>query len=89
MSTIVNELDNGAKKKFDKLFYFKVTLLLLVVIVFGIYVGNVLFGKSSLEVLLGLQESRDTLKANVRSIKAENALLQKDYFELKQLEPTN
>ncbi|WP_331774864.1 septum formation initiator [Sulfurospirillum sp. 1612] len=89
MSTIVNELDNGAKKKFDTRFYSKVVLLLLAVIVFGVYVGNVLFGKSSLEVLLGLQESRDTLKANVRAIKAENALLQKDYFELKQLEPTN
>jgi len=89
MSTIIKEFDNRAKKKIDTLFYSKVVLLLLIVIVFGIYVGNVLFGKSSLEVLLGLQESRDILKENVKTIKAENALLQKDYFELKQLEPTN
>lgn len=89
MSKILPELGQGGKKKFSKRFYAKMLLLVVAVVVFGIYIGNVLFGKSSLEVLLDLQENRDTLKQNVKLIKKQNALLQKEYFELKQLEPTN
>ncbi len=87
MSKILNEFENDDAKRGETAFYIKIFILILAVILFGIYVGDVLFGKSSLEVLLDLQESRDNLKQNVKIIKEKNALLQKEYFELKQLEP--
>jgi hypothetical protein len=87
MSKILNELERDKTKSIDTAFYGKIALLVFVVIVLGIYVGDVLFGKSSLEVLLDLQDKRDSLKQNVIMIKDKNAHLQKEYFELKQLEP--
>ena len=87
MSKILNEFEKDGIKKGETAFYIKIFILILAVILFGVYVGDVLFGKSSLEVLLDLQESRDNLKQNVKIIKEKNALLQKEYFELKQLEP--
>jgi len=87
MSKILNEFEKGGVKKSETAFYIKIFILILAVVLFGIYVGDVLFGKSSLEVLLDLQENRDNLKQNVKIIKEKNALLQKEYFELKQLEP--
>ena len=87
MSKILNEFENGGTKKSEKSFYIKIFFLILAVIALGVYVGDVLFGKSSLEVLLDLQDSRDNLKQNIKIIKQKNALLQKEYFELKQLEP--
>ncbi len=87
MSKILNEFENENDRKSESIFYVKILFLVLAVIAFGIYVGDVLFGKSSLEVLLDLQDSRDNLKQNVKIIKEKNAKLQKEYFELKQLEP--
>ncbi len=87
MSEVLDEFEEGSKSSFDKLFYGKLLLLVLLVIAFGIYVGDVLFGKSSLEVLLDLQDKKSELIKNVQEIKEQNAILQKEYFELKQLEP--
>jgi len=87
MSKILNEFENEEIKKNEKAFYVKIFFLVLAVIFLGIYVGDVLFGRSSLEVLLDLQDGRDNLKQNIKIIKQQNALLQKGYFELKQLEP--
>jgi len=87
MSKILNELEREKSKGLDVLFYGKIALLVLLVVLLGVYVGDVLFGKSSLEVLLDLQDKKDNLKQNVIMIKEKNAHLQKEYFELKQLEP--
>ncbi len=87
MSKILNEFEKEGIDRGKRSFFIKIFLLILVVVIFGIYVGDILFGKSSLEVLLDLQDSRDSLKQNVKMIKKRNARLQKEYFELKQLEP--
>ncbi len=68
-------------------FYLKMIGLVFVVLLFGLYIGDVLFGKSSLDVLLNLQEDKDTLLSKIKSLKDENAVLQKEYFELRQLDP--
>ncbi len=86
MSEVLDEFEEEHKKN-ERIFYGKILLLVFIVVAFGIYVGDVLFGKSSLEVLLDLQDKRDELKERVRVIKEQNAVLQKEYFELKQLEP--
>ncbi len=90
MSDILDEfLDDDSKRSKSTVFYLKLSGLALLVLLFGIYIGDILFGKSSLEVLLNLQENNDRLKDEVVRLKKENAALQKDYFELKQLDPDN
>jgi len=81
------EIDKGDSK--ELFFYLKIFSLLVVVVGFGIYVGDMLFGKSSLDVLLNLQADKEILQKSVEAFKQENAILQKEYFELKDLDPEN
>jgi len=86
MSDVLDEFDDeggGASLSF----YLKIVGLVLVVLAFGLYIGDVLFGKSSLDVLLNLQQDKDTLTSKIKNLKDENAVLQKEYFELRQLDP--
>ncbi len=86
MSEVLDEFEDerGSSGFF---FYLKILGLALIVLLFGLYIGDVLFGKSSLDVLLNLQEDKDTLMVKIQSLKEENAVLQKEYFELRQLDP--
>jgi cell division protein FtsB len=86
MSDVLDEFeDEGGAEGFS--FYFKIVGLVFVVLAFGLYIGDVLFGKSSLDVLLNLQQDKDTLTSKIKNLKDENAILQKEYFELRQLDP--
>ncbi len=87
MNEVLDLLENESQKKVKDSFYVKIFLAALIVIIFGVYVGNILFGKNSLEVLLNLQEEKTKLQKEIKRLKRENAALQKDYFELRQLEP--
>lgn len=88
MSKILDEYEEGAIKGFyKKRFVLKLVALGVLVIFFGIYIGDMLFGKSSLDVLLGLQADKEHLQNSVLELKTQNAHLQKEYFELKQLDP--
>lgn len=88
MSEILEEYgEKDVKRFYTSRLVLKLLALSIVVILFGIYVGDVLFGKSSLDVLLGLQNDRDALEQRVYDLKQENAALQKEYFELRQLDP--
>lgn len=64
----------------------KFLLALTVVLTLGIYIGILLFGDNSLEVLLELEEYETYLKEDISHLKTENASLQKEYFELKELD---
>lgn len=57
-----------------------------IVLVVGIYMGFIFFGDNSLSVLLELEEHQDYLSGDIERLKAENASLQKQYFELKELD---
>jgi cell division protein FtsB len=57
------------------------------VVVLGIYIGNMLFGKASLEVLWNLKNDKTRLENSINTLKKENAALQKKLFELQQLDP--
>ncbi len=74
------------EKRKDGRFYIKAVFLVILVIMFGIYIGNMLFGDNSLEMLLNLQNTEKRLEKRTKDLKKENAKLQKKYFELKQLE---
>ena len=63
-------------------------LALIICVVFaGIFVGDVLFGKRSFEVLRQLQKEKAFLFTDVERLKEENAELQKLYLERRSLDP--
>ncbi len=57
------------------------------ILLFGIYVGVLMYGENSLTVLNQLKEKKESLSLEDKILKVENQRLQKEYFELKQLEP--
>ena len=63
----------------------KFFLALFLIILLGIYIGVLLYGTNSLEVLFRLQDYETSLKENVTTLKKENAELQREYFELKEI----
>lgn len=63
----------------------KFFMLLALVVVLGIYLGVLLYGSNSLEILFGLQEYDAYLNDEVKHLKVENAQLQREYFELKEI----
>jgi len=91
MSEILEEFKDITQERESKGLssYMKILALIVVVTGFGIYIGDMLFGKSSLDVLLNLQEVEKSLEQRVESLRDENAILQKEYFELKDLDPDN
>ena len=60
-------------------------LLLLIVLALGIYIGVLLYGTNSVEVLFGLQDYESYLDGEIFRLKHENAELQREYFELKEI----
>ena len=64
------------------LIYLSITILL-----FGAYIGILLFGENSVMALTRLQEEKIILKKEAARLQNENQRFQKEYFELKQLEP--
>ena len=88
MSDVLDEFEDEKEEEGGTaLFSLKILGVVVVVVGFGLYIGDVLFGKSSLDVLLNLQADKDTLSVKIQSLKEENAVLQKEYFELRQLDP--
>ena len=63
----------------------KFFFLLFIVVALGIYLGVLLYGTNSLEILFGLQDYESYLQSEVNSLKQENAELQREYFELKEI----
>ena len=65
----------------------KILLLVSMIIGLGLYVGDLLYGVNSLNVLEDLTHKEANLKNSIEKLREENARLQKEYFELKGLEP--
>ncbi len=56
--------------------------------VLAYYISNLLFyGKNSYEVYSNLKDRKVKLQTDIKTLQYENAMLQKKYFELKNLEP--
>ena len=69
-------------------FGFSLRSLLLIVagiLLFGLYVGILLFGENSLEVLNDLQREKAQLAEEKQRLQNANQKLQKQYFELLQI----
>ncbi|MCX6075382.1 MAG: hypothetical protein WC665_10070 [Sulfurimonas sp.] len=63
----------------------KFLILILLVLGLGVYLGAVLYGTNSLEVLFGLQDYENYLQSEINRLKNDNAELQREYFELKEI----
>ncbi|SFZ98158.1 hypothetical protein MNB_SV-5-715 [hydrothermal vent metagenome] len=59
------------------------------ILLFGIYLGILIYGDNSLTVLNKLKEEKNILLIEGQNLKKNNQELQKEYFELKQLGPSN
>ncbi len=63
----------------------KFFFLFFIVVALGIYFGVLLYGTNSLEILFGLQDYETYLHSEIATLKQENAELQREYFELKEI----
>ena len=80
---------------FDEIFnknkiYFKYLIVALAAFLFAMYLYFLFFGSDrSYTRLVDLHNDYKTLQKQVDKLKKENAILQKKYFELKELEGPN
>jgi uncharacterized membrane protein len=70
-----------------KKFILIVFISLIITVFFSYHAVNVLFGDNSLQVYNSLKYKKDYLEGEILRLQRENAYLQKEYFELKNLEP--
>ena len=68
-------------------FILVVLLSLVLTVYLSYHATNVLFGDNSLQVYNSLKYKKEYLEDEILRLQKENAYLQKEYFELKNLEP--
>jgi len=72
----------------NKKFIVVAIILFSFTFILAYYIADLLFyGKNSYEVYSNLQNRKAKLQQDIKSLQYENAMLQKKYFELKNLEP--
>jgi len=72
-------------EKYFGLSLLKFVLLILLVLAMGVYIGMILYGTNSLEIFFGLQDYEQYLQNEIDRLRSENAELQREYFELKEI----
>lgn len=73
--------------KHSKRFFYMVFFSVLLTIIFATYISNLLYGKNSYTVYSNLIDKKNQLQSDIKRLQLENANLQKQYLELKNLEP--
>ncbi len=64
-----------------------IAMTAIVIMLFGAYLGILIYGENSWTVLDHLKQEKKNLLAEATRLKSENQRLQKEFFELKQLQP--
>ena len=77
------KLINNDVKKFTLIAIFSIAITLFI----SYHVANLLFGVNSYEVYKNLKNKKVYLQHEIIRLQNDNARLQKEYFELKNLEP--
>ena len=72
-----------AYNKFISIVLFSIALTVYL----SYHATNILFGDNSLQVYNSLKYKKEYLESEILRLQKENAYLQKEYFELKNLEP--
>lgn len=57
----------------------------MVVVLFGVYVSNLIYGNYSLKIVNRLEDERKYLQEKIELLKQENAMLHKRYLEWEDL----
>ncbi|HIC78926.1 MAG TPA: hypothetical protein EYP02_07045 [Sulfurovum sp.] len=57
----------------------------IVVVLFGVYVSNLIYGNDSLKIVNRLEDERKYLQEKIELLKQENAMLHKRYLEWEDL----
>ncbi len=64
----------------------RLVIVVFVAIILSFYLVNLMFGQRSFSRMLDLNNNLEVLNKKVKDLKYENQHLQKEYFELKELE---
>jgi cell division protein FtsB len=64
-----------------------IVLSIIVTIFLANHFASIFFGKNSIEVYTSLKNQKAHLQKEIKNFQHKNARLQKEYFELKNLEP--
>lgn len=86
----MTEVPDTASSWSERFFGFKTKTMLLSVggvVLFALYLSRLLFGDASFEVRFKLERYEAHLQSEIMRLKQENASLQKELFELNELEP--
>lgn len=78
----MKKIQRGLKK-----FIVIVVVSIAITLFLSYHVANILFGDNSLEVYNSLKHKKEYLESEIIRLQKDNAYLQKEYFELKNLEP--
>lgn len=81
-----SELANILQKRSWQAQFVRYFIGFLAVVLVSVYIGILLFGTNSVEVLLELENQEKRLQRSIEYLKMENARLQREYFELRELE---
>jgi hypothetical protein len=65
-----------------------VFVAMAIILLLGVYVGILIYGDNSITALENLKGEKNRLTLEANRLKSENQKLQKEYFELKNLEPS-
>jgi len=65
---------------------FKIVLFILISVILIFYIADLMFGERSFFRMIELDKDLQILDKKVKILKEKNAKLQKEYFELKELE---
>jgi len=76
------DFDDIEVKRFD----YKIIIVIIAAIIIAFYIAELMFGARSFSKMIDLQNSVKVLEKRVTYLKKENEKLQKEYFELKELE---
>lgn len=88
MSSLTDKLvEENTEQEGSNSSFFMPLILVLSIIMIAMFIGDMLFGKNSLEVYLALEKQQTTLGKKIYQIKNQNAMLQKKYFEFKNIMP--
>jgi cell division protein FtsL len=87
MEELYNELEDtqSITQKYLGLSTEKFFVLFMLVVLLGIYLGIIFYGSNSLEVFFGLEDYEEYLHSEITTLKVQNANLQMQYFELKEI----
>ncbi len=86
-SKLLKELEGLKLSSNSKSFYLKLLTSMIISIIILINIGQIIYGKNSIDVLSNIRMNKKIMQNRVKYIQIENAKLQKQYFDALQLKP--